>query len=282
MYNVCIVLVTYNPNLEELEKNISSYIKQVKKVIVIDNSTTIDIQNKINKFEKIHLISLGDNLGIAKAQNIGIKYAIEQNFDYIIEMDQDSSLPINYVKNILKTYNSLTKSEKRIAGIGPKAVNKKDRSSYNDSFNGVKEVDITLSSGFLITKQSFLEIGSKDEDLFIDLVDWEWCWRAKSKGYKVFIDYTLEIDHMLGDGHKKIGFIKIGLPSPIRHYYQYRNSLYLMQKNYIPFLWKVKRFLIHLLKPIIYIIFFDKKVERIKYLNRGIIDFLKNKKGKLE
>ena len=90
MHNICIVLITYNPNLEELQKNISSYITQVKKVIIVDNSTTTDILPIIKKFNNIHSILLGDNLGIAKAQNIGIQYAFENGFDFVVEMDQDS------------------------------------------------------------------------------------------------------------------------------------------------------------------------------------------------
>lgn len=230
----------------------------------------------------IHIITLGDNYGIAYAQNIGIQYAMKKGFEYFIEMDQDSKLPENYVKDIYISYRNLDVKYNKIAGIGPKAINKEDGSSYNSSFIGIKEVDITLSSGFFFTKKAFDSVGTKDESLFIDLVDWEWCWRAKSKGYKIFIDSTIKIDHMLGNGHKKIGCLKIGVPSPIRHYYQYRNSLYMMMKDYVPLGWKIKRFMIHLFKPMMYILFFDKKISRLKYLNQGIVDFFKNKKGKFQ
>jgi rhamnosyltransferase len=41
-----------------------------------------------------------------------------------------------------------------------------------------------LSSGFFYSREVIEKIGLKNEDLFIDLVDWEWCWRARSKDTK--------------------------------------------------------------------------------------------------
>lgn len=287
MHNsICIILVTYNPNLEELEVNISSYINQVEKVIIVDNSTDINIEKIVDKFSNIHLISLGDNFGIAKAQNIGIKYAIENNFEYIIEMDQDSLLPNNYVNNIYNSYQILKIQGNKIAGIGPLSVNKKNGNIYlfdkninNNNF--LVEVSETLSSGFFIPKESFEIVGYKNEDFFIDYVDWEWNWRARKLGLRNFINKKIVIEHMLGNGHKKVLFWEIGIPAPIRHYYQYRNSLYLMKIDYLSLNWKIKRIFINFIKIFLILIFLDKKLLRLKYIFYGIKDFIKNKKGKI-
>ena len=50
---------------------------------------------------------------------------------------------------------------------------------------------------------------------------------------------------MIGNGHKKILFWEIGVPAPIRHYYQYRNSLDLMKIDYLSLNWKIKRIFIN-------------------------------------
>ena len=155
---IAIVVITYNPNLEEFKHNIKSYINQVPLIVIVDNSTNKNIQNEIksisNEYNNIFIITLGDNLGIAKAQNIGI----EQNFDYIIEMDQDSCLPNNYVNDIFESYKILESQDNKIAGIGPLAINKETKEIYHeveDSSTFLIEVSQTLSSGFFIPKKSF-------------------------------------------------------------------------------------------------------------------------------
>jgi rhamnosyltransferase len=274
---VAIIIVTYNPDIKELNNNISSYVFQSDLIVIVDNSTDKKIQNSIkntfNTFANITVITLEDNYGIAKAQNIGLKHAIENGYEYFIEMDQDSELTDNYIKNITKSYTSLLDSVGLVAGIGPIAVNKKDNSKYHnrDTSTHLIEIDKTLSSGFFLSKEALHRVGFKDEILFIDLVDWEWCWRAKSKGLKVYVDTTLTINHLLGEGHKNFYFFKLGIPLPFRHYYQYRNSLILSFRSYIPLDWKIKRMAIHLIKPIFIIFFYDKKFERFKYIIRGVL-----------
>lgn len=284
---IAIITVTYNPNIYELENNLKTYLKQSPLIVIVDNSTYTKDQRQImslmNIYDNIHVLTLNDNVGIAKAQNIGLKYVLDKGYIYFIEMDQDSQLPENYVENIYNSYLSILPN-KNIAGIGPIAINKEDNSSYHNRNNSNKiiEVDKTLSSGFFTSKQAIELVGYKDEELFIDLVDWEWCWRARSKKLKVFVDTTLNIQHLLGEGHKDFYFFKLGIPSPIRHYYQYRNSLLLSMKGYVPLRWKIKRLIIHILKPIFFLAFYDKKLERLKFMCKGILDGFLGKKGKIK
>lgn len=281
---IAIILVTYNPNLKDLFDNIKSYVNQVELLVIVDNSDRINIEIPFKKYTNIHLIKLGENLGIAKAQNLGFNFAINCGMNYFIEIDQDSRLPQNYVFNILESFNKIKKIYPNIAGIGPLAVNKVDNSTYHnrESKNNIIDVNMTLSSGFLSSREILKIVGMKEEALFIDLVDWEWCWRAKSKGYQIFVDTNINIQHLLGDGHKNFIFFKIGIPSPLRHYYQYRNSILISKRDYIPLKWKVKRFFIHLIKPFFILFFYDKKALRLKFLIKGVIDGIINKYGRIK
>ena len=56
-------------------------------------------------------------------------------------------------------------------------------------------VSYTISSGSLIRKEVFEEVGLMNEDLFIDFVDNELCWRAKFFGYKIFISSRAKMNH---------------------------------------------------------------------------------------
>jgi rhamnosyltransferase len=283
--DVAILTVTYNPCLDTFLNNLRSYQSQVKTVIIVDNSTNNEIRDQIialsNKFNNLVVITNYDNLGIAKAQNIGIKYIKDNNFEFLIEMDQDSSLNPTYVNQILISYQKLSNKNKNIACLGPIAINSKTGEVYDGYLKdiGIINVDKTLSSGLLIKCTTLEIIGRKNEDLFIDLVDWDWCWRAKKLGYLTFVDTSLNILHELGDKHLRFFSLRIGIPSSIRHYYAFRNSLYLMNKEFVPFTWKVKTSFLLLMKLIIYPIILPSGLIRIKYMLRGINDYFLSKFG---
>jgi GT2 family glycosyltransferase len=71
-------------------------------VIVIDNNSEDDTVNIIERdFIKIQLIRSPVNLGFGKANNIGIKIAIENNADYIFLLNQDAWVESNTIKDLV-------------------------------------------------------------------------------------------------------------------------------------------------------------------------------------
>lgn len=283
---VAIVTVTYNPNLNEFKENINSYVAQVEKVIVVDNSTdkeTIDaLDSFCSEFYSIKLIQLKNNLGIAYAQNVGIKYLLDNEFEFLIEMDQDSKLEENYVTKIVTHFKEIKSSiDPKIIALGCLAINSNDGSIYEGykENEGYKKVLHTLSSGLLLDLATFEVVGFKDEALFIDLVDWDWCWRASRVGFNTYIDTSLKIIHSMGDKHLKILKFDIGVPKPYRHYYAFRNSLYLLTKEHPPLKWKLRVMPLLISKVLLYPLIMDSGFLRIKNMMKGTYDFLFNKMG---
>lgn len=89
MKKVLMVIPAYNE-----EKNIGKVIKEIKKdfkeadILVIndysnDNTEQVLIKNKVNYLNNIY------NMGYAKAVQTGIKYAHDNNYDYVIQFDAD-------------------------------------------------------------------------------------------------------------------------------------------------------------------------------------------------
>lgn len=285
--DVAAVVTTFNPRLEEFKENLNSYLSQVGLVVVCDNSDDAVVQLQLALFVEglngVILLSMDGNKGLAEAQNKGIIYAIERGFEYFLEIDQDSFLPVNYVSKIRASHINLEGRGALVAGVGSLA-SRADGFIYDGHKlgDGVICVDKTLSSGFLFSKDAFQRVGVKDESLFIDYVDWEWCWRAKSHGLSTFIDCTISIEHALGEGSKKVIFLSVGIPSPIRHYYQYRNSIFLMGRRYVPLGWRVKRFIINLVKIPIYIFLLEDGGLRAKYIFLGLFGAFKKQVGKIQ
>ena len=281
-----IIVTTYNPDLESLNRNLTSYAYQVGLVLICDNSDDLIIQQTIKalaiKFANVTCLSMDGNQGIAFAQNHGIQYAIEKGCEYFLEVDQDSSFPPDYVVKVIDSYFKLIANGESVAGLGPLAV-RADGYIYDGYKNlaHIVRVDKTLSSGFFFPRSSFEVVGPKDESLFIDYVDWEWCWRSKGYGLNVFVDTNLRIVHMLGSGHKKIFCFDVGLPAPIRHYYQFRNSIYLFFRSYIPIGWRIKRVFVNLFKLPIYSFLVGEGKLRRKYICMAFKDAASKKTGKI-
>lgn len=285
---ISIVVTAYNPDLADLFENLESYYHQVRLVVLCDNSefgACPDLEDRLNsRFPNIKYIAMQGNMGIAAAQNAGITESIRQGFDYFIEIDQDSTLAPNYVERILDSYLLLVEHDVSACGVGPIAVQSGTGNVYHGRVrnSGHLLVDKTLSSGFFFTKNSYLKAGGKDESLFIDYVDWEWCWRARATGFSIYVDTSLEIKHMLGSGHFKVGLWSVGLPSPIRHYYQYRNSTQLIFKSHVPLKWKLSRLVVNALKLPFYSFCLSDSKTRRKYIGLAFRDIVFFVNGKLK
>lgn len=287
MRKIYSIIVTYNPNLKELNDTIERLKKQTHKVIICNNSS-FDL--KFND-EKLKIFNFGENLGIAQAQNVGMKWAFENGADFVLQMDQDSIPEDNLVRNLLNCYEDLTSKGYKIGLVGPQDYDKDSlklnkarlkKGSYIEGTNYVS-VEQTLSSGSLISKEVYNTIGGMDNDLFIDAVDSEYCWRMRKKGFLVIKNNNALLAHKLGEGKKTIlGFLHVGVSNPIRHYYQVRNTLLLFKRDYTPFYWKYSGIVKIIFKLIVYPFTLNQGYERFRYILLGIKDGLLGRSGKIK
>ncbi len=287
--NVCAIVVTYNPKIEELKENMETVIHQVGGICIVDNSTDASFQERVLAFqenETIHVISNKDNFGIASAQNIGMKWALQKGYEAFLQLDQDSKLKEETVSKLVREYNYLLSQNKNIACIGPLAYDR-DKSeedvyhSYGSSEETIIEVQQTLSSGSLIPKNAFIEIGGMEEDLFIDLVDYEWCWRAEKMGYSTYITKDVKMAHRLGEDRYHFLGKSIGVPSPIRHYFQFRNTMIMFMRSYVPLNFKLKYMLILPFKFFFFTLFVKPRTVRCRMITKGVIDAIKGIRGNI-
>jgi rhamnosyltransferase len=120
MANIHSILVAYNPDLEELNQAVERLKKQTDIVIVCNNS---DYDVKFED-EQVKIFNFGENLGIAKAQSIGMKWAFENGADFILQMDQDSIPSDDLVKKLLDCYEDLTTKGYKVGLVGPQDYDK--------------------------------------------------------------------------------------------------------------------------------------------------------------
>ena len=286
------IYVTYNAEIELLEKSIKSIASQVRKVYIVDNTPNKDLRLDSFQNEKVEIIYLGDNFGIGYAQNIGIKKALENGAEYIMLSDQDTVYPHNYISNMLKVFEK----DYKIVAVAPrfKDVNKKREEGFfiidvpvffKKIFpkSGLYEIMQAIASGIVIRTKHLETIGLMNEDLFIDWVDLEWCWRARRKGYKIIGNADVVIEHRLGDKSKNLWFMEVTLKSYIRHYYTTRNAFYLaLYSKSLDIPHKVVLFFKSFRYIIGYSILAKPHLKNLKYVLLGFWHGVSKKLGRLD
>ena len=282
MMKVAAVVVLYHPP-EEIIDNINSYIEEVEKVYVIDNSeeaTNDEIIDKLKKNSKVELVILHQNKGIAKALNIGGNKAITDGFDYVLTMDQDSSIPENMVQKLYSIINE----DKYIGLVAAEHFNREIHKTTNKV--KTEEILYTMTSGNLINLYAFKEIGGFDEKLFIDHVDHEYCLRLKKNGFKIIKTNSALVYHRLGKSEiKKFHWFNIYPThhSPVRIYYRTRNRLYINHKYKRDFPEYVLEDRRHFFRELIDMILGEKNIyNKLKMILKGYSDYKKNKFGKID
>ena len=120
-----VIIPTYNENdnIESIIKEVLNQGKEFEVLIVDDNSPdgTGDTVKKIqkNKKNRIHLIQRDKKSGLGSAYITGFKWALENNYDFIFEMDADfSHNPSNLI-----TLREILKKEKMDLVIGSRYKN---------------------------------------------------------------------------------------------------------------------------------------------------------------
>lgn len=136
--------------------------------------------------------------------------------------------------SLLDSYLRLASTGEKVAAIGPLIINKDTGQPYKhraDLRERYSETGFVISSGSIVAMDTFAAIGLMMEGLFIDYVDSEWCWRARNRGYKSFIDTTLHMPHKVGENERKVLGFPVLCAKPFRYYYVYRNILLLYRKD---------------------------------------------------
>lgn len=266
------VIVLYNPNLDLLQKNINSIKKQVKYLILCDNSDDLIIKNDLKKkySDLYNYIDNKGNKGIAYALNRAIEFCIQKEIKWLLTLDQDSICPNSIIKNY-KKYISINK-----IGIICCATN------YNDitldiGKNDYEYIKQCITSASLVNVEICKKLGGYDENMFIDLVDFEYCHRLINNNYKILRTNEVILNHQLGDLKlKKMPFkyIHVGNHNSIRKYYIARNTIYLHKKDKknMSFYKCIYKLLTLYIKTIFYE---NKKIEKLKKINDGIRDGIK-------
>lgn len=284
---ISVVIVTYNPS-EKLPAVIENLKKQVGKIYIIDNnSNSKDMFNKITPDSVVEIIYYDKNIGLAAAQNIGIKRSIEEKMEWILFLDDDSEVGDDFLEKLLYCYGKV-KNKEQVAIIGANILH--DNSSKQTAYpvktnffikrvffkkqDCIEDVMFVISSGSIMKTKLFTEIGLFIEEFFVDHIDVEFCLRVNNLGYKILASKEAKLYQRVGGSKEKNIFGIKSYPTnhnPQRQYTKYRNAVLTWKKYFF----KEPKYVVydmllmtnHFLRIVI---FEDNKLMKIKQVFKGI------------
>ncbi|RRO24654.1 glycosyltransferase family 2 protein [Flavobacteriaceae bacterium 14752] len=106
--NIIAIIVTYN-GLEWIQKCLGSLVDSsiYVKILVIDNGSndgTLDVIK--DKFPKIEVLETEKNLGFGKANNIGLKRALKEKYDYAFLLNQDAWVESDTIESLINIHKN--------------------------------------------------------------------------------------------------------------------------------------------------------------------------------
>lgn len=277
------VVVLYNSPFEVFD-NIITYLNQVKRLYVVDNSTkpNHELVRALQSYKHISYYSLNENMGIATALNWAASRAVEDGFVVLITMDDDTRTPGTMVLDMIEFWNRYTLPIGILSGVHKTDADKISNIQHTSSY---RTLPYTMASGNMLNLVAYQKIGGFYDELFIDHVDNEYGLRLNKNGYQVVELTNIELEHSLGYRNNiKIGnwiISKYTTHQPVRLYYYSRNSIHLvrshLQSNH-KFTWVVTK---ELVKYFIKAAFLDtNRISRLRMLIRGVRDGWRGHLGK--
>lgn len=273
--SLCAVVTTFESD-KSLSHNLLMLSEHVSCIILVDDSglpnvtdITLDIVPNL-----IHLRNT-NNSGIAYSLNKGVNKAILNGFKWILTLDDDTVVDDDYVDNIIKFL-----IDSRVENIGLICGS---RELNNDEYFQIKRNVIT--SGSIFNVKVFLDSGGFSEELFIDLVDFDFCTRVRSKGYQIVQLSNVSMKHKVGNSNS-LNILGVSVivynHAPFRLYYQVRNPFLFFNFNYKKDFLLSSYILLNPIKILLKTVVFEKqKTSRLKYIFKGFKDGLLKRGGKL-
>ena len=224
------------------------------RIILVDNGSTDGSPEEVARlFPEVLLIRNVKNVGFDEGNNIGIRAAIEKKADAVLLLNNDTVV----CRNILRILSGTAAIYPDAGILGPKIYYFDDptsiwwagsRRKYSETgwlltytqegkmqkdvgqFDEVKKIDAVIGCAMYIKTEVIDEIGYLDARYFIYHEEYDFCRRAKEKGWRCYLVPDAKVWH-------KISLSMGGKDSPSLYHLWTRNWLLLSRKQTNLLLW---------------------------------------------
>lgn len=177
MDKILVVVVTYNA-MQWIDRCLSSVDKSENKadLYIVDNGSTDGTQDYIIKnYPKASFTQNLDNLGFGKANNLGLEYALKEEYDYVYLLNQDAWIFPETIGELIR----ISKANPEYGILSPFQMNANGRMDnnflerisrdlsfnwfINDLYNGelkeVYDVSSIMAAHWLLPRHTILKVG---------------------------------------------------------------------------------------------------------------------------
>ncbi len=186
-------------------------------VVVADNGSTDGSGEAIAAaFPQVFQARTEDNLGPAGGLNLGIGWAMERGYDYLLLLNND----IEAAPDMLTELVTVAESDPSIGTVQPKAYYYWDRERiwsaggkirFHEAITSERgegeidrgqydrdvEVDYTCGCAMLVKREALAAAGPMDPMYFLCVEDADFCTRVKRLGYRCFYAHRAKLWHMV-------------------------------------------------------------------------------------
>jgi len=296
--NIAALVVSYRPDESTILNLLQSLSSQVDYLILIDNGGG---QNSALAAQAqgiaLEYIELGSNLGLGHALNVGFKRAALLGVKYVATFDQDSAPSLKLIESLKAVHLNLEINGVNCAAVAPVFFDRREAAKVYFPFyfekNGrinsatpencsteVIETDVLITSGMLVRTDVWVDGIRYDEGLFVDYTDTEWCFRARSKGHRLFGCLRVEMGHAPSDAPPaRIFGLSFFRYSPLRRYYYFRNTVRFCLAPYVSRTWRRRLTMGLALRFFVNLLIDEKRFSSLKMMIRGMSDGFQGKSG---
>lgn len=203
---IYVIIVTWN-GMKWMKECMDSIRKSTVAVatVVIDNGSTDETCAFIrDNYPEVILFEAGKNLGFGKANNVGMRYALDQGADYVYLLNQDAYVYPEMFAELLKVSEN---PEYENVGIFSPLHVYGNRKAFDLAYKGYLKaitidmvedlifkslresyfVDCVPAAGWLIPKHTLLTIGGFDPIFFHYGEDHHYAQRVKYHGFRTAV-----------------------------------------------------------------------------------------------
>src|ERR1700687_103493 len=219
MATLSVASVTVAFNAEQvLPRQIDALLGQTRplqEIIVVDSASSDGTAAVVaERYPQVTLLRMSENLGQAGGWSVGLSYAaLSKRHDWIWTFDNDSVPQTDTLEALLDGVETFGSD---VGIVAPMAIHPETATCYTPYLwrNGFVKpsvellqrpiwfADMVIASGCLIRRDVVEKIGWPRTDFFIDFVDFEYCLRARSSGYKIAVIGRAKLGHEIGNGRK--------------------------------------------------------------------------------
>lgn len=237
---VVVVILNWN-GLEDTLECLSSLFQQDYhnyEVVVVDNGSTDNSVATITaQYPALTILQTGKNLGYAGGNNVGIEWAINQDVDFILLLNNDTIAASDLISKFVRATSLFPED----SVLGAKIFFYKtpdiiwfaggkwnqdagcfDHLGFGQvdgaQYNSYLEVDYITGCALFSRTQTFKNVGLLDERLFLTYEETDWCYRAREKGSSCFFVPEARLWHKVSSSFG-------GSESPLVAYFMQRNIM---------------------------------------------------------